>query len=241
MFRNGLTAIAGLLVRTGNTAIGSRAVATGCSRIASSRQLGPERRDNFVIERQGDRVRAPKKLALGRQADSAASLAHEDAMTDQRLQFLHLQRDRRCLPASSQLGRPRPVKALSVRDQHEAAQQVDVQLRGGDPTPIRLANWVISATRFLPSRGGAQSGSTQALVRNMTLLPLVTLTLAAFAIGTTEFSIQGLLPEVAADMHVGIPDAGLLVTGYALGVSIGGPIIAILTNSLRLSRRPCCC
>jgi MFS transporter, DHA1 family, inner membrane transport protein len=67
----------------------------------------------------------------------------------------------------------------------------------------------------------------------MFLLPLVTLTLAAFAIGTTEFSIQGLLPEVAADMHVGIPDAGLLVTGYALGVSIGGPIIAILTNSLR--------
>jgi MFS transporter, DHA1 family, inner membrane transport protein len=67
----------------------------------------------------------------------------------------------------------------------------------------------------------------------MPLLPLLTLTLGVFAIGTTEFVIQGLLPEVAADLGVTIPDAGLLVSGYALGVSIGGPIVAIATNNLR--------
>jgi DHA1 family inner membrane transport protein len=69
--------------------------------------------------------------------------------------------------------------------------------------------------------------------RGMPLLPLLTLTLGVFAIGTTEFVIQGLLPEVAADLGVTIPDAGLLVSGYALGVSIGGPIVAIATNNLR--------
>jgi MFS transporter, DHA1 family, inner membrane transport protein len=64
-------------------------------------------------------------------------------------------------------------------------------------------------------------------------LPILTLTLAAFAIGTSEFALQGLLPEVAADLSVGIPGAGLLVTGYALGVAIGGPIATIATNGLR--------
>jgi MFS family permease len=45
--------------------------------------------------------------------------------------------------------------------------------------------------------------------------------LSAFAIGTTEFVIMGLLPDVAADLSVSIPGAGWLVTGYALGVAIG--------------------
>ena len=84
-----------------------------------------------------------------------------------------------------------------------------------------------------PARGGPQSERNRAEGKSVSILPLVTLTLAAFAIGTTEFSIQGLLPEVAADLQVSIPDAGLLVTDYALGVSIGGPIIAIATNNLR--------
>ena len=66
----------------------------------------------------------------------------------------------------------------------------------------------------------------------MPFLPLSTLTLATFAIGTTEFVISGLLPEISADLGVSIPKAGLLVTGYALGVAIGGPILAILTNRL---------
>ena len=66
----------------------------------------------------------------------------------------------------------------------------------------------------------------------MPFLPLLTLTLATFAIGTTEFVIAGLLPEISASLNVSIPSAGLLVTGYALGVAIGGPILAISTNQL---------
>lgn len=63
-------------------------------------------------------------------------------------------------------------------------------------------------------------------------LPILALAIASFCIGTTEFVIMGLLPEVAADLGVTIPSAGLLVTGYALGVVIGAPIIAIATASL---------
>jgi DHA1 family inner membrane transport protein len=63
-------------------------------------------------------------------------------------------------------------------------------------------------------------------------LPLLALAMASFGIGTTEFVIMGLLPEVAADLSVSIPAAGLLVTGYALGVVIGAPIVAIITNAL---------
>jgi DHA1 family inner membrane transport protein len=65
-------------------------------------------------------------------------------------------------------------------------------------------------------------------------MPLSILALAAgcFGIGTTEFVVMGLLPDVARDLGVSIPDAGLLVTGYAVGVIIGAPIMAILTARL---------
>ncbi len=61
---------------------------------------------------------------------------------------------------------------------------------------------------------------------------LLVLSLAAFAIGTTEFIISGILPNLAADFSVSIPTAGLLVTVYATAVAIGGPILAILTAGL---------
>ena len=61
------------------------------------------------------------------------------------------------------------------------------------------------------------------------------LSLAAFAIGTAEFIIAGILPPVAADLGVGIPTAGLLVTAYAIGVAIGGPVLTIFTS--RFSQR----
>ena len=66
-------------------------------------------------------------------------------------------------------------------------------------------------------------------------LPLLALALASFGIGTTEFVIMGLLPEVASDLRVTIPAAGLLVSGYALGVVVGAPILAALTS--RLARK----
>ncbi|WP_027155420.1 MFS transporter [Mesorhizobium sp. WSM2561] len=63
-------------------------------------------------------------------------------------------------------------------------------------------------------------------------LPILALAIASFCIGTTEFVIMGLLPEVAASLDVTIPAAGQLVTGYALGVVIGAPIVAIATANL---------
>lgn len=61
-------------------------------------------------------------------------------------------------------------------------------------------------------------------------IALYALTLGAFAIGMTEFIIMGLLPEVSADLQVSIPMAGLLITGYALGVAVSAPFITIATH-----------
>ena len=66
-------------------------------------------------------------------------------------------------------------------------------------------------------------------------LALFALAVAAFGIGTTEFVIMGLLTDVAQDLSVSIPDAGLLITGYALGVVFGAPVLAVLTS--RMERR----
>ncbi|WP_456697116.1 MFS transporter [Aeromicrobium sp. P5_D10] len=66
-------------------------------------------------------------------------------------------------------------------------------------------------------------------------LALLALAVGAFAIGTTEFVIMGLLPGVSADFGVSIPTAGWLVTGYALGVLIGAPLLTILGT--RISRK----
>ncbi|HBY31268.1 MAG TPA: hypothetical protein DEH75_32780, partial [Bradyrhizobium sp.] len=56
-------------------------------------------------------------------------------------------------------------------------------------------------------------------------LAVLALTAGAFGIGTTEFLIMGLLLQVAADMHVSVSAAGLLISGYALGVFVGAPIL----------------
>ena len=63
-------------------------------------------------------------------------------------------------------------------------------------------------------------------------IALFALTLSAFAIGTTEFVIVGLLPTVAADLGIGLPSAGLLVSLYALGVAIGAPVLTALTGKV---------
>jgi DHA1 family inner membrane transport protein len=61
-------------------------------------------------------------------------------------------------------------------------------------------------------------------------LQLYALTAAAFAIGTTEFVIMGLLPDIATDLQVSIPAAGLLVAGYAMGVVVGAPVLTLGTR-----------
>jgi predicted MFS family arabinose efflux permease len=61
-------------------------------------------------------------------------------------------------------------------------------------------------------------------------IALLALTVSAFAIGTTEFVIVGLLPTIAADLQVDLPAAGLLVSLYALGVAVGAPLLTALTG-----------
>ena len=63
-------------------------------------------------------------------------------------------------------------------------------------------------------------------------LALFALTISAFAIGTTEFVIVGLIPTIAADLQVSLPSAGLLVSLYALGVAIGAPMLTALTGRM---------
>jgi DHA1 family inner membrane transport protein len=67
-------------------------------------------------------------------------------------------------------------------------------------------------------------------------LPIIALAFATFAIGTTEFIIMGILPDLAHALSVSIPAAGLLVSGYALGVAAGAPVLAVLTS--RMPRKP---
>lgn len=60
-------------------------------------------------------------------------------------------------------------------------------------------------------------------------LALYALTTGAFGVGVTEFVIMGLLLQVGADLQVSIAAAGLLITGYALGVVVGAPLLTTLT------------
>jgi len=63
-------------------------------------------------------------------------------------------------------------------------------------------------------------------------IPILALTISAFAIGTAEFVIAGLLPDISHDLNVSIPAAGQLVTAYAMGVVVGAPLLAIATSKL---------
>ncbi|WP_028811108.1 Cmx/CmrA family chloramphenicol efflux MFS transporter [Streptomyces flavidovirens] len=66
-------------------------------------------------------------------------------------------------------------------------------------------------------------------------LAVYILGLAVFALGTSEFMLSGLLPPIADDMDVSIPQAGLLISAFAIGMVIGAPLLAVAT--LRLPRR----
>jgi DHA1 family inner membrane transport protein len=70
-------------------------------------------------------------------------------------------------------------------------------------------------------------------------LSLLCLTLGAFAIGMTEFVIMGLLPNVAQDLGVTIPQAGQLITSYAIGVAVGAPVLTILTHKVPQKKLLC--
>lgn len=57
--------------------------------------------------------------------------------------------------------------------------------------------------------------------------PLLALAIGAFAIGTTEFSPIGFLPEIAHDLSISIPQAGMLISAYAIGVMLGAPLMTL--------------
>ncbi|MGW4211330.1 MFS transporter [Lentzea sp. NPDC004789] len=67
-------------------------------------------------------------------------------------------------------------------------------------------------------------------------LSLISLMVCVFGITTGEFVIAGILPDVATDLQVSIPAAGLLVTAYAIGMIVGGPLLTALTA--RFPRKP---
>jgi DHA1 family inner membrane transport protein len=65
------------------------------------------------------------------------------------------------------------------------------------------------------------------------LRAVLALGVGGFAIGTGEFVIMGLLPEVARDIGTTIPQAGHVISAYALGVVVGAPVLAVLTAGWR--------
>jgi len=89
---------------------------------------------------------------------------------------------------------------------------------------------------FLASRHGTLHALRNPAIsnnkENRMPLALWALTLSAFAIGTTEFVIVGLIPTIAASLGVSVPSAGLLVSLYALGVAIGAPVLTALTGKV---------
>jgi len=83
----------------------------------------------------------------------------------------------------------------------------------------------IDGQSFARETGKKRSGS----------LALLALAVSAFGIGTTEFVPVGLLASIAGDLNIGITIAGLLISGYAIGVAVGAPILTALTN--RINRK----
>lgn len=77
--------------------------------------------------------------------------------------------------------------------------------------------------------------SPETLPRSSVRLAELALALGGFGIGTGEFAIMALLPDIARDLHVTIPSAGHLISSYALGVLIGAPVLAVF--GARLDRR----
>ena len=76
--------------------------------------------------------------------------------------------------------------------------------------------------------GDAVGTISHSLTPSQVRKALLALSVGGFAIGTGEFVIMGLLPDAAADLAISIPDAGHLISIYALGVVIGAPLLAVL-------------
>src|ERR687889_1057078 len=82
---------------------------------------------------------------------------------------------------------------------------------------------------------GRRSTGRAPLSRGRVSLVLATLFLGMFVLGSAELLVVGVLNLIAADLRVSIPAAGTLVTAYALGLALGGPVLTALT--IRLDKR----
>ncbi len=60
---------------------------------------------------------------------------------------------------------------------------------------------------------------------------LLSLTVGGFGIGMTEFVMMGILPDIARDLHISIPEAGHLISAYALGVVLGAPLLVAIAGN----------
>lgn len=80
-----------------------------------------------------------------------------------------------------------------------------------------------------------QDSTPMKTTSSRTSLIFFALALGAFAIGTAEFTAMSLVPLIAKDLQVTVPQAGHAIVAYAIGVGVGAPLIAIL--SARLSHK----
>ena len=79
------------------------------------------------------------------------------------------------------------------------------------------------------------TGTAPAVAGRHVTLAVLALAVGGFAVGTTEFVTMGLLPQIADGVNVSIPQAGHIISAYALGVVVGAPLIAVF--GARLPRR----
>src|SRR6478735_4903534 len=95
------------------------------------------------------------------------------------------------------------------------------------------ASTEVLCDRILRYRRGDMTTQTavQPSTSTSTGLPVLVYVLAAgiFLMGTTEFMVAGLLPDVAADLGVDVTQAGLLITAFAIGMIVGPPVMALAT------------
>jgi len=83
-----------------------------------------------------------------------------------------------------------------------------------------------------PLAGVGPRVSTDAAPQTRVPRVVAVLALAIFVLGTSEFMITGLLPEMAHDLDVSIPQAGYLISAFAVGMIVGAPVMAVVTLAL---------
>lgn len=109
--------------------------------------------------------------------------------------------------------------------------------QGGDIGAVTQRDHIARSSAFLRSKVSSLSYSTDQTARAKQRLPLVTYILAAgvFLMGTSEFVVAGILPEISEDLGTSIAQTGMMITVFAIGMIVGTPTMAALT--LKLSRR----